>query len=71
MRTNFMSTNPAALKAEVDYNREVIRERGLKFDTAPEPEAPWKRELQKLADVLRDDLRDDQKTASAIILPTE
>lgn len=48
---------------------EVAREAGMKFDTAPEPDAPWKRELskfRKLSDVLL-----NEKTASSVILPSD
>lgn len=39
-------------KAEIDHDVEKAREFGMKFDTAPEPQAPWKRELKKLSDVM-------------------
>lgn len=54
------------IKAEQDYNVEVAREAGMKFDTSPEPDAPWKRELRKLSDVLL-----NEKTASSVILPSD
>lgn len=53
-----------SLKAEDDYDREKAREAGMRFDTAPEPEAPWKGELKKISAVLDADL-----TASRVILP--
>lgn len=42
-------------KAEIDHDIEKARESGMKFDTQPEPDAPWKNQLRHLKEILKDE----------------
>lgn len=48
-------------KAEIDHDVEKAREAGMRFETQPEPDAPWKNQLRKLSEVLCDDPQFQQK----------
>lgn len=48
-------------KVQSDYAKDKARE-GMSFDTSPEPDAPWKRELKKLSDEMRPEYNPEELT---------